>query len=134
MDHARLALGHDVPDTRRRVGIEHLLTILSLSMEREPLRLAFLSLVTDDTHLRGTALEYLAVVLPEEVRDLLWPLVAEAVPPIPRASKQELATRLEDSRPMLTEHLDALRASMRASVPAPAASVAIPTETESEEP
>jgi hypothetical protein len=30
---------------------------------------------TDDTYLRGTALEYLESVVPREIRDRLWPFI-----------------------------------------------------------
>jgi hypothetical protein len=59
-------------------GIEHVFTILSLLLEREPLRMAFRALHAGDDRLRGTALEYLDNVLPTEVRDALWPYIAGA--------------------------------------------------------
>jgi ATP:ADP antiporter, AAA family len=61
-------------------SLEHVFTILSLRLEREPLRLAFKALHQEDESLRGTALEYLENVLPDEVRDAVWPFVGEARP------------------------------------------------------
>ncbi len=61
-------------------SLEHVFTILALHLEREPLRLAFRALHQDDQDLRGTALEYLENVLPDEVRDEVWPFVGEARP------------------------------------------------------
>ena len=54
---------------RNRVSrsLEHLFTLLSLVYPRETLRLAFHALHTEDTYLRGTALEYLETILPDSV-------------------------------------------------------------------
>jgi hypothetical protein len=79
---------------RDRVGrsLEYVFTILSLQLEREPLRMAFRALYHDDTKYRGTALEYLDTVLPREVHDALWPLLGETGPlPPPRAAQEILA-------------------------------------------
>ncbi|MEO8140930.1 MAG: hypothetical protein ABI742_14850 [Gemmatimonadota bacterium] len=54
-------------------SLEHVFTLLALILPREPLRLAFHSLHTEDRHLRGTALEYLERVIPSAVRERLWP-------------------------------------------------------------
>ncbi len=56
-------------------SLEHVFTLLALVLPREPLRLAFHGLFTEDRHLRGTALEYLESVLPERVREKLWPFL-----------------------------------------------------------
>ncbi len=61
-------------------SLEHVFTILSLHLDREPLRLAFKALHQEDESLRGTALEYLENVLPDEVRDAVWPFLGEARP------------------------------------------------------
>ena len=42
-------------------------TLLSLAVEREPLQIAYWALLGEDAALRGTALEYLENVLPEDV-------------------------------------------------------------------
>jgi hypothetical protein len=59
---------------RNRAGrsLEHVFTLLALILPREPLRLAYHALHTDDRQLRGTALEYLESVLPAPVRERLW--------------------------------------------------------------
>jgi hypothetical protein len=64
-------------------GMEHVFVLLSLVLPREPLRLAWRGLRTDDARLRGTALEYLESVLPERVRVKLWPFLE----PGPRAAR-----------------------------------------------
>jgi hypothetical protein len=47
--------------------MEHVFTMLSLVVPRAPLRIAYKGLLTDDSMLRGTGLEYLESVLPREV-------------------------------------------------------------------
>jgi len=56
-------------------SLEHVFTLLMLVLPKEPLRVAFRGLHTDDSHLRGTALEYLESTLPEDVFDRLRPLL-----------------------------------------------------------
>ena len=73
-------------------SLEHVFTILSLHLEREPLRMAFRALYHEDTRYRGTALEYLDTVLPADVREILWPyLGAEAALPTARGARELLA-------------------------------------------
>jgi AAA family ATP:ADP antiporter len=65
----------EVLKDRTGKGLEHVFTLLSLVLPREPLQIAFKGLHTSDPHLRGTALEYLETVLPETIRERLWPLL-----------------------------------------------------------
>jgi len=62
---------------RDRAGqsLAHVFTLLSLVLPRQPLQVAFRSLSTGDTQLRGTALEYLDNVLPSRVKSELWPFL-----------------------------------------------------------
>jgi hypothetical protein len=53
-------------------AVEHVFTLLSLVLEREPMRLASRALNSEDRSLIGTALEYLETVLPDELRRALW--------------------------------------------------------------
>jgi hypothetical protein len=46
-------------------------------MAKEPRLIAFRGLHTGDQNLRGTALEYLEGVLPQPVRDHLWPFLED---------------------------------------------------------
>jgi hypothetical protein len=57
--------------------LEHVFRLLSFILPKEPLRIAYRGLHTDDQYLRGTALEYLATVLPVEIRHLLWPFIED---------------------------------------------------------
>jgi ATP:ADP antiporter, AAA family len=60
------------PQTAVERGLAHVFTLLSLAVEREPLQMAYLALGGEDLTLRGTALEYLENVLPENVRRALF--------------------------------------------------------------
>ena len=61
-------------------SIEHVFNVLALHLDPESLRTAFKALHEKDGFVRGTALEYLETVLPDDVRDLVWPFVGEARP------------------------------------------------------
>ena len=65
---------------RKRINrsLEHVFTILSLVLPREPLKVAFKGLHTQDAKLRGTALEYLESVLPDPIRGKLWPFLEKS--------------------------------------------------------
>lgn len=77
------------PDLDSR-GLEHVFVVLSLALERQPLRIAYRALSSSDPSLRGTALEYLENVLPEWVRRPLWPRLGaqEAPATTPRPTEQ----------------------------------------------
>ena len=68
---------------RERAGqsMAHVFTLLSLVLHREPLQIAFRGLHVEDSQLRGTALEYLESVLPQEIRSRLWPFLEDSRPP-----------------------------------------------------
>ncbi len=61
-------------------SLEHVFALLSLAFEREPMRLSLRALASDDPSLRGTALEYLENVLPDWIREPLWPYVGDHRP------------------------------------------------------
>ncbi|MEL6340835.1 MAG: Npt1/Npt2 family nucleotide transporter [Myxococcota bacterium] len=56
-------------------GLEHVFTLLALFLPSDPLKIAFRGLHADEPRLRGTALEYLESVLPEQIRERLWPFI-----------------------------------------------------------
>jgi hypothetical protein len=58
--------------------LEHIFRLLSLSLAREPLQVAFQALHADNAYLRGTALEYLESILPLDIREGLWKFFAES--------------------------------------------------------
>jgi hypothetical protein len=91
--------------------LTHVFTLLGLILPREPLRIAYRGLNTTDTHLRGTALEYLEGVLPSAIRKPLWPfLEGNRVPtptPRPRDAVLEELLRSDESILLNLEHLRA---------------------------
>ena len=68
------------------IRLEHIFRLLSLSLPKEPLQVVFQALHTEDTYLRGTALEYLESVLPPDIRDGLWRFIEEKRVPTRPAS------------------------------------------------
>ncbi|MDP9000699.1 MAG: hypothetical protein M3O46_11375 [Myxococcota bacterium] len=75
-------------------SLEQVFAILSLHLEREPLRMAFRALHHEDTRHRGTALEYLETILPNEVRETLWPYLGAETPLITARPATELLADL----------------------------------------
>lgn len=67
----------DILRARANRSLEHVFTLLTLVLPGEPVRLAYRGLFTDDPQLRGIALEYLESVLPDVVRERLWPYLEE---------------------------------------------------------
>jgi ATP:ADP antiporter, AAA family len=53
----------------------HIFRLLGLFLPTEPLRVAYRGLYSEDRALRGTSLEYLETILPDRVRNILWPLL-----------------------------------------------------------
>jgi ATP:ADP antiporter, AAA family len=72
------------PQTPAERGLAHVFTLLSLAVEREPMQTAYWALRGDDMSLRGTALEYLENVLPDDVRRALWPQLGMHAPTLGR--------------------------------------------------
>jgi hypothetical protein len=68
-------LAHRPSDPEPTRALELVFRILSLALEPEPLHLAQRAFRSADPHLRGTALEYLEMVLPADVVEALRPLV-----------------------------------------------------------
>jgi HEAT repeat protein len=58
---------------REEHTLQHVFTLLGLALDRDAIVLSLRALSSDDENLRGTALEYLDNILPEEVREPLWP-------------------------------------------------------------
>jgi hypothetical protein len=73
---------------------EHVFSMLALVLDRESIRLAFKALHQEDPRLRGTALEYLETVLPDEIRDAVWPYLGEARPRKPARPADEILADL----------------------------------------
>jgi HEAT repeat protein len=83
-EHDGRASGEAPDGDELRRGLAHIFAVLGLVLEREPLSIAYRALRSDDASLRGTAFEYLEVVLPTRLRDLIVPLLGD-VKPAPRS-------------------------------------------------
>jgi hypothetical protein len=57
--------------------LAHIFRLLGLVLPSEPVRMAYQGLRSDDRTLRGTSLEYLERILPDRVRDALWPVLEQ---------------------------------------------------------
>jgi len=105
------------PQTAAERGLAHVFTLLSLAIEREPLQIAYWAVLGADAGLRGTALEYLENVLPDDLRRALWPHLgaraqAPAPPPAARRSRQNLEADLLRSSDTLGLDREALKKMM----------------------
>lgn len=94
-------------------SLEHVFTLLSLILPPETLRLAFHGLHTQDAHLRGTALEYLESILPERVREKLWPFLEVQRRPATDLSPEQALQDLLASRESIVLALAAVRRQSR---------------------
>jgi hypothetical protein len=95
---------------RANRSLEHVFTVLSLTLPQEPLKVAFRGLHTTDLSLRGTALEYLESVLPQMVRQSLWPFLVKkkSVKP-PERSRDQILEDLLQSNESIQINLSDLR-------------------------
>jgi ATP:ADP antiporter, AAA family len=95
---------------RANRSLEHVFTLLSLTLPKQPLIVAFRGLHTSDEALRGTALEYLEGMLPERIRQSVWPFLEDKRgvrhPSRPRA---EILAELMRSNASIDHNLKALR-------------------------
>jgi hypothetical protein len=81
-------------------SLEHVFTLLSLTLDRDALILSKQAILSSDRNLRGTALEYLENVLPDNVRNGLWPHFGEVSPSgRPHRARKEVVADLEGSGP-----------------------------------
>jgi hypothetical protein len=78
-------------------SLEHVFSLLSLVLPREPLKIAFRALHTNDRLLRGLAREYLNSVLPDAVDRKLWSIIDAGPPPERKLSPEEILVRLRSS-------------------------------------
>jgi hypothetical protein len=105
---------------RDRAGqsLAHVFTLLSFVLAKEPLLIAFRGLHTGDQNLRGTALEYLEGVLPQPIRDRLWPFLEDSRPRSrsPRPREEILADLLRSNQSIMVTLEELKRAAEPASV------------------
>lgn len=82
------------PQRDASASLDHVFFLLSLILPQEPLSIARRGLLTHEPQLRGTALEYLDSVLPEDLRNALWPRVeADRIRAEKRKSAPEAALK-----------------------------------------
>jgi ATP:ADP antiporter, AAA family len=90
---------------RAHRSLEHVFLLLASVLPREPLKVAFQAIHSNDRILRGLALDYLESVLPETVRPKLW-VMLESQPHAPRSvNPVEALERLLLSQHTLTPKL-----------------------------
>jgi len=70
----------EVLQDRADKSLEHVFSLFSVVLPREPLMAAFRALHQDDRMYRGLALEYLESTLPEDIRKRLWEVIEESPP------------------------------------------------------
>lgn len=107
-------VGDELIRDRANRSLEHVFTMLALVLPRQPLRVAFRGLHTDDAHLRGTALEYLESTLPEDIRRALWPFLEDhrKAHQTPRPTEAVLRELLE-SHQSIVVNLEKLRGAVK---------------------
>jgi hypothetical protein len=107
-------LAHRTSDPEPTKALELVFRILSLALEPEPLTLAQRAFRSTDPHLRGTALEYLEMVLPADVVEALRPLVGTRPSSTARTrTVKELESELLASTAAVSIDVAALRRGLR---------------------
>jgi len=91
-------------------SLAHVFTLLTLVLPTAPLQIAYRGLHTDDPKLRGTALEYLEGVLPQDISQRLGPFIGSATQAAPdgRAREEILADLLRSNESIML-NLEELR-------------------------
>jgi len=80
-------------------SLDHVFTLLSLVLDRDALKLSLRAVFSSDRAIRGTALEYLENVLPDNIRRGLWPHLGVTARPAPGGrSHDALIAELERAR------------------------------------
>jgi len=74
---------------RANKSLEHVFSLFATVLPRDPVKIAFRVLHTEDRALRGLAAEYLDSVLPANIRELLWAVVEPGT--VNRPAGQEAA-------------------------------------------
>ncbi len=64
-------------EARGELSLEHTFRLLSLVLEADAVRSAYQGILLGDDRLRSLALEYLDQVLPDDVRERLWPFIGD---------------------------------------------------------
>ena len=88
------------------LSLDHIFRLLSLFLDREPIKIALRGLYTDDEQLRGTALEYLESVIPATIRSKIWPLLEDRRPERSVRTERDALSKLMLSRQSIERHLE----------------------------
>ena len=82
--------------------LEHIFSLFATVLPREPVKIAFRALHTDDKTLRGVAIEYLESVLPAQVQGGLWAMIeTKPLVQVPEAQRDPLAELLRSHESLL---------------------------------
>ncbi len=100
----------DVLRERANQSLEHVFSLLALRLSREPLKVAFRALHTDDPMLRGLALEYLDSSLPPTTRQRLSALVEQGPPRESRSAEEVIDLLLESNQSIVNQILSLRKA------------------------
>lgn len=79
-------------------SLEHIFSLFATVLPREPVKIAFRALHTDDKALRGLAIEYLDSALPPRVRESLWAMLE------PKTVARALETHVDPLSELLRAH------------------------------
>ena len=91
-------------------SLAHVFTLLALVLPTAPLQIAYRGLHTDDPKLRGTALEYLEGVLPQDIYQRLSPFIGTETPtPHDARPREEILADLLRSNESIMLNLEELR-------------------------
>jgi AAA family ATP:ADP antiporter len=77
---------------RGELSLEHTFRLLSLVLDRDTVRAAYHGIILNDPELKSFALEYLEQVLPQDVRDRLWPFIGD----LSASAEQRVLRKLDD--------------------------------------
>ncbi len=94
---------------RAKSSLEHVFNLLSLVLPRDPLKIAFHGLHTEDKHLRATALEYLESILPVSIREKMLPFISDHRPAKASRPREDVLNELMLSNQSIMINLQSLR-------------------------
>lgn len=87
-------------------SLEHIFSLFAAVLPREPVKIAFRALHTDDPTLRGLAMEYLEGVLPPQVREHLGPVIEPRPITTPLRPPEDVLSDLLRSRESIQFRID----------------------------
>lgn len=73
---------------RAGLGLNYIFKLFSLVFPEKPLLVAYYGIFTSDPMLKGTSMEYLESILPEDIQEKLWPLIKYKEPEQKEVEKQ----------------------------------------------